>query len=318
MTPQKVYSRSEIDTMGIELSSKAILRKFLSPGMVFDPPPYSTRQLRDIPTTNNHEPNDELARIRTTVQARVCNAFADNQPIYGIPVRTDLNLWQRPKGRLCLPEIVRNAVIDHFYTQRGMEKPATRRIPPEQTECQFTIVPYLGVDNVENPPTESFDHFNMSLPQMEEIGMDVERLAETIGDALAIFVFKSGYNYYGDFSFSNVPDAIDEPNRSWTIGLCVSHLPSAVMQRQPGLPFGNGDEERMAKAMEQQVPSPVRSIHLWKAFKTAFIARGKKYHSAVPDVTPEEMMSGFEKIYCSSASDEGVGKRGASVKTEVN
>ncbi|GKU02943.1 hypothetical protein FLAG1_06369 [Fusarium langsethiae] len=299
MMSQKPYSLSEMETMSGQLSSKAILRKFLQPGIAFEDPPDIPRQMDSNSTIGKH-----WTRQQILMKANIHNLFVDYQPIYGIPVRVMSDLWASPEQGSWLPVIVRDAAIDYFYTEKGIEGPVVERSPQNQTRTPFQIVPLLGATSIED---REMDYFRISLPEMEEIGIDVENISKTIGDVLAMFIFKCGFWYCGSFFFCTIGKDMDESTGSATIGLCVKDSHRYVERRNPHRAYTREDARKIALMARQQLPSPQTSLYLWDVFKSAFIARGTKYRSGVPDITPEEVMLCFEKcLVDDDASHVGV------------
>jgi hypothetical protein len=284
MMPQKVYSLAELETMRSEFSSEAILRKVLSPGAAFEAPPDSTHH-EGNPSSTRDDNRHELVIQADIIRASIYNAFADYQPIYGVPVRTSDSLL-RLRDDWGLPRVIQDAVIDHFLTQRGFNISFSKQSAIGQEESIFTNMPSLDKNG-------GFFQLQVSLSGMEEIGVDVESLIASAGDALAIVVFKCRFWYYGKFALFFSRRTIEEPHSPLTICLLVSGCPSVLKQRLANADYGREDMKRMARSVERQVPSLRTSPFLWNIFKTAFINRGKKYRSAIPDTTPEEMMAFF-------------------------
>ncbi|RGP74132.1 hypothetical protein FSPOR_1827 [Fusarium sporotrichioides] len=283
MMSQKPYSLSEMETMSGQLSSKAILRKFLQPGIAFEDPPDIPQQMDSNSTIGKH-----WTRQQILIKANIHNLFVDHQPVYCIP----------------LPVIVRDAAIDYFYTEKGIEGPVVERSPQNQTRTPFQIVPLLGATSIED---REMDYFRISLPEMEEIGIDVENISKTIGDVLAMFIFKCGFWYHGSFFFCTIGKDMNESTGSATIGLCVKGSHRYVERRNPHRAYTREDARKIALMVRQQLLSPQTSLYLWEVFKSAFIARGTKYRSGVPDITPEEVMRCFERCLVNDdASDVGV------------
>ncbi|OBS19061.1 hypothetical protein FPOA_10785 [Fusarium poae] len=291
MTPQKVYSRSELENMCSELDPKEILKMFYSPGMAFQTFPTISQHEGSISTTGFDERHD-LAIHTDTIRANIYNAFADHQATYGMPVRAKPTLC--PEAAQPIPLVLRDALVDYFYLKKGAGNPLIMRCPHDLKRF-LTIRPCLGENIVNVAPVNR--NIMMSLPEMVEIGMDVESISATIGDALAMFVFKCGLYYFGNFFFRIVAENKGETSGPVTVGIVVSNHPHDVKQRHADTTRATEDMARMAERLESQVPSPIESPYLWNIFKTAFITRGKRYCSAIPVATPEEVMEFFEAMY---------------------
>ncbi|CEI39997.1 hypothetical protein FVEN_g2259 [Fusarium venenatum] len=291
MTPQKVYSRSELENMRLELGPKEILKIFYSPGMAFEAFPTNSQRQDSISTTGFDERHDVEIHA-DMIRANIYNAFADQQATYGIPVRARFTLC--PQAKQPIPRVLRDTLVDYFYLRKGAENPLIKQCPHDLNRY-LTVMPFLGENSVMDAPVNR--NVVISLPEMVEIGMDVESISATIGDALAMFVFKCGLYYFGYFCFRIVAENKGDSPGPVTVGIIVSDSPRDVKQRHADTTRATEDMVRMAEAVELQVPSPIESPYLWNIFKTAFIARGKRYCCAIRDTTPEGMMELFEEMY---------------------
>ncbi|QPC64184.1 hypothetical protein HYE67_006415 [Fusarium culmorum] len=115
--------------------------------------------------------------------------------------------------------------------------------------------------------------------------------------SLAVFVYKCKVWFHGRFFFVVLGRDVKGPPGPLTIGLSVWNSSCFEKQQRESKVRRREKITRMAEAVEAQLPSPRVSPLLWNIFKTAFITRGKKYHSLVRDMTLEEMMAFFEGAY---------------------
>lgn len=278
MTPQKVYSLDELRTIRLKKGDTEIMRIFLSPGMAFQAPHYNCHWTPHILTTKQKKSHD-----LDMMQANIYNAFADYIPTHGIPVQPIYGT----KSILWFPEVFRNAALSQCaYPFPRFEGNDTN--PSE-------ILPFLGKEGVDNSELNTrLLQAGMYLTEIENFGMDVKSLAATLGDALAMIIFKCGLLYRGKLAFIVLSS---ESPGCFTIGLSVYVAQLFDKQRPGDARLERKDMTRMAEAAEAQLPSPRVLPLLWNIFKTAFITRGKKYHSLVRDMTPEEMMAFFEGAY---------------------
>ncbi|KAM0385427.1 hypothetical protein ACHAQC_011339 [Fusarium culmorum] len=270
MTPRGVYSPAELEAIRSCHGDIEILRMFLSPGMAFE---------ANISTTK-----DRQVQGLNKMQQDIYNAFADYGPTRGISVKP---IYQ-PKDTLWLPEVLRTAVLSQcLLSERA-----------RSSDYQFRIVPYLCQTIMRNQePFAIPSQRDICLTEMNRIGMDVNSLAATIGEALAVFVYECKVWFHGRFFFVVLGRDVKGPPGPLTIGLSVWNSSCFEKQQRESKVRRREKITRMAEAVEAQLPSPRVSPLLWNIFKTAFITRGKKYHSLVRDMTLEEMMAFFEGAY---------------------
>ncbi|KAH7192934.1 uncharacterized protein B0J16DRAFT_333971, partial [Fusarium flagelliforme] len=130
---------------------------------------------------------------------------------------------------------------------------------------------------------------------MKEIGLDLESLAATMGDALAMIIYKCRLAYFGSFLFRPMPIVSKEHPGSSTISLCISWVHFSIID--VGILSYPRAMEGMLSHWKQNVPSPNESRYLWNVFKAAFISRGNRYCSIPIGITPQDMMRRFETLY---------------------
>ncbi|KAM0551313.1 hypothetical protein ACHAPJ_008417 [Fusarium lateritium] len=275
---------------------------------------------------HSHEP-------RNTVD--IVKGFADYQPRYGIPVKIPEILdipgecpeyWDQywydyeymipwiyihshstPASKMSLmrsvPTIVRRALISHYHP-RGpapMDPYIVDEILHREENRHCLIHPNLGSEKIERPRGEfTLQNFELSLKEMEEMGMDLENLAATLGDTLAFFNFNCRYRTLGTkFALGAAPVDSETPNGP--LAICAYLFEFEYTDK-----IGPGQHHWLlrnrAEDLPYYIPNCRRTPHLWAIFKTAYIKQGNECRPASFKITPEEVMKDYEELVARMAS----------------
>lgn len=276
--------------MSSDVPPRDIVRKFLSPGMTYEDvaPTHPYRSQILAPNLTNDIRSEE-DRLRARERANLYNAFADYQSPYGIPVKVKTYHAVNPWDDVSIPRVLEDAII-----QLGS---ATN------PDCaKYEIIPVLGREFEHDKKYHGVYHsslrpstWTVSLAGMKEIGLDLESLAATMGDALAMIIYKCRLAYFGSFFFRPMPIISNEHPGSSTVSLCIDWVHFSIIDvKILGYPTAM---KGMLSHWKQNVPSPNESRYLWDVFKMAFISRGSRYCSITIGITPQDMMRRFETLY---------------------
>ncbi|CAG7559359.1 unnamed protein product [Fusarium equiseti] len=289
MMPPKFYTWDELQAMKSDVSPRDIVRKFLSPGMmtfedVTPAHPYRSQIMIPNLTKDNQNKEDQQRAIE---RANLYNAFADYQSPYGIPVRVKTYHAVDPWDDISIPQVLEGAIVQLCHESITEDRAKHEIVPALGGLDKET---YHGIYRSSRPSSWTF-----SLKGMKEIGLDVESLAATMGDALAMIIYKCGLVYLGPFFFRPMPIDSDEHPGSSTISLCISWINFSLIDAKylskPHVMEG------MLSYWKLNIPSPEESPYLWNVFKMAFMSRGNRYCSITLEITPKEILQRFETVH---------------------
>ena len=294
--PPKHYTWKELERMSFDVSTPGVIRKFLSPGMTFEEvaPTHPYRSQIFAPNLTNDIQN-ENDRPRAIQRANLYNAFADYQSPYGIPVKVKTFHTVNPWDDVSIPGVLERAIkVLCSTTSEGRAKHEI--VPVLGFEFAGRNVGCRGIYRPSHPSS-----WTLSLAGMKEIGLDLESLAATMGDALAMIIYKCGLAYFGPFFFRPMPVDSNEHTGSSTISLCISWVNFSIMDATC---LSNPHAMKaMFSYWRVNAPCPGESPYLWNVFETAFISRGNSYCSITLGITPEEMMRQFVILYADLSDD---------------
>ncbi|KAF4970988.1 hypothetical protein FSARC_2091 [Fusarium sarcochroum] len=266
--------------------------------------------------------------------AHVAKGFAEYRPRYGIPVKVpeildipgeDSEYWKyywldyednispvywhaysTPATKMSLmhsvPTIVRRALISQYHSRGSapIDTCVVDKILNREENNHCLVHPCLGLEMVQRPRGNfTLRGFQLSLRDMENIGMDLENLTATLGDALAFLNFKCGrVSTLARFAFGASPINSEAPNGPLAICLYLHHFQLA--HEDGGCdrdPF-----EELVRGMSKYIPDCQKTPLLWGVFKTAYIKRGNECRSASLEYTPEEVMKEYEEYVARKSS----------------
>ncbi|KAJ4247854.1 hypothetical protein NW762_013064 [Fusarium torreyae] len=195
-----------------------------------------------------------------------------------------------------VPEVVRSALISQYHP-RGpapMDPCVVDEILNHEENNHCLVHPCLGLERVERPRGKFILwDFKLSLREMENIGMDLENLAATLGDTLAFFNFKCGRAaILARFAFGVSPVNSEAPNGP--LAICLYFFDFAYADEVEDRKR-NQDMDYMVKSMSNYIPNCRETPHLWAIFKTAYIKRGNECRPASIEITPEEVVEDYEQ-----------------------
>ncbi|RBR19229.1 uncharacterized protein FIESC28_05694 [Fusarium coffeatum] len=249
MMPANFYIRKELEALSSDVPPRDIVRKFLSPGMTFEDVapahPYRSQIMTPKFTKDNQSEEDRREAIE---RARLYNAFADYQSPYGIPVKVKTYHAVNPWDDVSILRVLEEAFV---------------KLCSATTEdhAKHEMIPVLGVEFVRGNrkyhgvyrSTGRRSTWTVSLAGLKEIGLDLESLAATMGDALAMIIYKCGLTYVGSFFFRPMPIDSNEHPGSSTISLYISLVNFEIMDAKFLYPLAM---KAMLGYWKLNVPSP--------------------------------------------------------------
>ncbi|KAI7768330.1 hypothetical protein LZL87_012915 [Fusarium oxysporum] len=294
---QTRYYQKEIDRLEGELSPIDALATFMRPGVIIplsSMAPYRQRRMH--------------------FEQTVARAFDEHNFQCGFRVKAPTNLqffadWKRvcqdhrehpsPGAMMdklhSLPQIVRRALINQYHPKgdNTMDPEVTKELLHRGDNLR--CVPYLGLFNT-RPYSEEFRLRSLWITRqmMEDAGINVEKIAASMGEALAILHFKCEALGFVNFVLGASP-----AYEAWKFGPLEIriHIPSfhALLK---------AEDMSVAKISlclgghGGVIPSPPGfydedGVEVWQSFRTAYIKQGNACRTKDSLPTPEAVVEHF-------------------------
>ncbi|KAL2694832.1 hypothetical protein Neosp_001420 [[Neocosmospora] mangrovei] len=203
-----------------------------------------------------------------------------------------------------LPKAVGRALIHQFYPKRPdsiMDPYVVEEILNQHVNQHCLVQPCLGLDVRTGKPGDfKLNNFELSLVNMQSIGINVVGLAEAIGEAPGLLHYSHGLCCDGiKFAFGTALDHKQRLGESYIVNLYVFDFGDCVEIDASG-----GTDEHslvMADAMlhpttRKFIPGPLKSPALYKVFKDAYLGHAAGAILDESRLFPYNVMKHYERL----------------------
>ncbi|KAI8720090.1 hypothetical protein NCS52_00453500 [Fusarium sp. LHS14.1] len=201
-----------------------------------------------------------------------------------------------------LPKAVGRALIQQFHPRRtasDMDPYVVEEILNQYENNHCLVQPCLGLDVPPRKPGEfSINSMDLSLPELETIGIDTRSIAGAIGEAFALLHYRCELSSGGvQFAFGTSPTEKPCPDNSYTVGLYLFDFGGCerinIAENADRLTLAIVDK-MLEPGVRKFIPSPLRSPALYKIFKDSYVEYAKNVIDDEWSFTPHNVMTQYE------------------------